>query len=183
MKKLLLGILFAAFILGCPGVVAAQPEPTRQVELYLKPGVDFRQFRSIAKDLSLSIQPATFWSVENADPFLRQRIREIAGRSIKKQGFDVVDATVADLTVKIIITQWGRFQNSKDLNLLEYLDMEVRAYSGVTGDLLMKTTGSYSRVDPLENSADKINEAFESIMDEALASMRVKPVTPAAGKQ
>ena len=153
------------------------------MEVFLKPGIDFRQFKSVGKDVSVSIQPAYFWSVEKSDSFLRQRIREIVGKSVKKQGFAIVEIADADLNLKVIITQWGRFQNSQFLNLMEYLNLEVRAYSGVTGDMLMRATGSYSRVDPLENSAEKLNEAFESIMDEILTSMRVKPETPAAVTQ
>ena len=179
MKKLLQMFILAAFLLNCPEMALAQPEPLKQVEIYLMPGVDVSRFQTVGKDPSVSIQPAHSWSVDKDDPFLRRRIREILLNSLTRQGFVLVDTADANLTVKVTITQWGRFRNSNDQNLMEYLDLEFRAYDGTNAEMILRAKGKYSRVDPLEETAVKVNEAFASILDEILASLRAKPESSA----
>ena len=178
MKMFLKVFILAAVLLTVPGMVCAQPEPTREVDIFLKPGVDVGQFKTVGKEPSVSISPTYSWSVEKSDPFLRQRIREILENSLKKQGFVLVDPVEADLKVKVTISQWGRFRNTSDINLMEYLDLEFRAYAVASGDLILRATGKYSRVDPIEDSTVKLGEAYASILDEILASLRAKPVLP-----
>ncbi len=178
MKIFLKVFLLAALLLTFPGMASAQPEPTIETDVFLKPGVDVSQFKTVGKDPSVSINPTYSWSVEKADPFLKQRIREILESSIKKQGFVFVDPVDADLRIKLMISQWGRFRNTNDINLMEYLDFEVRAYAVASGELILRATGKYSRVDPLEDSTVKINEACASLLEKILSSLRVKQEVP-----
>lgn len=178
MKEFLKVFLLAALLLTFSGIVSAQLAPTRETDVYLKPGVDVSQFRTVGKESPVSINPAYSWSVEKADPFLKQRIREILESSMKKQGFILVDPVDADLKIKVTISQWGRFRNTSDINLMEYLDLEVRAYAVASGELILRATGKYSRVDPLEDSTVRINEACASLLDEILSSLRAKKEVP-----
>ena len=177
--------MLAIFLLASAEMTAsAQPEPTKLVEVFLKPGIDAKQFKTMGDNPSVSIDPTASWSIDSSDPFLKLRIREVLVNSMKRQGFVLVDSSDADLKLKVKVTQWGRLRSSQDLNLMEYLDLEAKVIAVVSGDLILKATGKYSRIDPLENTPDKLNEACGSIMDEILASLRGKPEKPSeAAKQ
>ena len=73
----------------------AEPEPVRLVEMVKKPGVDFRQFKSVGTEVSVSLQPASSGSIERSDPFLRQRIQTLALAAAKTQGCITVDNAYA----------------------------------------------------------------------------------------
>ena len=150
--------------------VYAQPEPVRLVEMVKKPGIDFRQFKSVGMEVSVSLQPANSWSIERSDPFLRQRIQTLAVAAAKKQGWIPVDNADADLKLKLKIIEWGRLRNSNDQNLMEYVQFELRAESAQDG-VVMRGTAKYSRVDPTEPDLSKVHEAFESLLEEFLAAL------------
>ena len=148
----------------------AVPEPVRQVEVARKPGVDFRQFKSVGTEVSVSLQPANSWSIERSDPFLRQRIQTLALAAAKKQGWIPVDNADADLKLKLKIFEWGRLRNSNDQNLMEYVQFELRAESAQDG-LVMRGIAKYNRVDPTEPDLSKLHEAFGSLLEELLAAL------------
>ena len=176
MNRVLKTLVLAILMLSCAGMTAwAEPEPSRLVEVFLKPGVDFKQFKTMAASPSVSFKPDVSWSIDKDDPFYKLRIQSILEKSIKRQGFILADAVDADLKLKLSVRRWGRLRSTHDLNLMEYLDVEAKVYAVASGDMLMRATGKYERVDPLENTPDKMNAAFESRMDEILGSLRPKP--------
>ncbi len=164
-------ILCLAVLLSFGAVtVHAEPEPVRLVEMVKKPGVDFRQFKSVGTDVSVSLQPANSWSIERSDPFLRQRIQNLVLAAAKKQGWIPVDNADADLKLKLKIFEWGRLRDSHDQNLMEYVRFELRAESAQEG-LVMRGTAKYNRVDPMEPDLSKVHEAFGSLLEEFLAAL------------
>ena len=175
MEKLFRVCILAVLFACCPEMSAmGQPEPTKLVEVFLKPGVDFKQFKSMGEKPSVSIKPAVSWSVDTADPFLESRIQETLQKSMKSQGFVLVDAVDADLRLNVKVTQWGRLKSNQDLNLMEYLDFEAKVYAVASGEMILRATGKYSRIDPLEHTQDMMKESFESMMNEILSSLRGK---------
>ena len=175
MDKLLRVCLLAVFFACCPGINAmGQPEPTKLIEVFPKPGVDFKQFKSMGEKPSVSIQPAVSWSIDTTDPFLVSRIQESLQKSMKSQGFVLMDAVDADLRLNLKVTQWGRLKSNQDLNLMEYLDFEAKVYAVASGEMIMRATGKYSRIDPLEHTRDIMHESFESMMNEILSALRGK---------
>ena len=148
----------------------AEPEPVRLVEMVKKPGVDFRQFKSVGTEVSVSLQPANSWSIERGDPFLRQRIQTLALTAAKKQGWIPVDNADADIKLKLKILEWGRLRDSHDQNLMEYVQFELRAESAQDG-LVMRGTAKYNRVDPTEPDLSKVHETFGSLLEEFLAAL------------
>lgn len=176
MDKLLKVCILAVLFVCCPGMSAmGQPEPAKLVEVFLKPGVDFKQFKSMGEKPSVSIKPAVSWSIDSTDPFLASRIQEILQKSMKNQGFVLVDTVDADLRLNVKVTQWGRLRSNQDLNLMEYLDFEAKVFAAASGEMILRATGKYSRIDPLEHTQDMMNESFESMMNEILSSLRGKP--------
>lgn len=167
-------ILLLAFMLAVAftGTVMASPEPTRLVEVFRKPGVNFTQFKSVGEEVSISIRPAGASYFDNSDPFLRRRIAEMTLLAAKQQGWVAIDNPSADVRLSVRVTEWGRFRNNKDQNLMEFLAIEVKAYSREPNELVLQATGRYSRVDPEEESMDKMNSAFVSILAEILAKQK-----------
>ena len=170
MKRWCSALCLAALLLFGAVPVQAQPEPVRLVEMVKKPGVDFRQFKSVGTEVSVSLQPANSWSIERGDPFLRQRIQTLALTAAKKQGWIPVDNADADLKLKLKIFEWGRLRNSNDQNLMEYVQFELRVESAQEG-LVMRGTAKYNRVDPTEPDLSKVHEAFGSLLEEFLAAL------------
>ena len=78
------------------------------------------------------------------------------------------------MKLKLTVKQWGRLRSSGDLNLMEYVTVEARVYAVASGELVLRATGKYNRIDPLDNTPDKMNEGFASLMNEMLAPLRPK---------
>lgn len=176
MKKYLILLALATLLVNAAeALVLAAPEPTKIVEVFLRPGIDLSQYKTMGTDPAVSIKPMMSWSVDSGDPFFRMRIKEGLENSMKRQGFLLAGPTDADLKLKVTIRQWGRLRNSQDLNLMEFVELEAKVYAAGSGELILRATGKYSRVDPLENTPDKMNEALGSLMDEILSSLRPKP--------
>lgn len=166
-------ILFAVMATGLfTGDALASPEPTRLVEVFRKPGVIFTQFKSVGEDVAISIRPAGEAYFDNSDPFLRQRIGEMILLAAKQQGWVAVDNPSADVSLSVRVTEWGRFRNNSDQNLMEFLAVEVKAYSREQSDMVLRASGRYSRVDPVEESMEKMNSAFLSIMSEIMSKLK-----------
>ena len=173
MKRWCSALCLATLLLFGAVPVYAQPEPVRMVEMVKKPGVDFRQFKSLGTEVSVSLQPANSWSIEQNDPFLRQRIQTLTLAAAKKQGWVPVDNVDADLKLKLKIFEWGRLRNSQDQNLMEYVQFELRAESAQEG-LVLRGTAKYNRVDPTESDLSKVHEAFGSLLEEFFAALHGK---------
>ncbi len=107
----------------------AATKPTRLLEVFRKPGVNFSQFKSIGDEIIVSIRPVGASFFDNSDPFLRQRIKEMTIQAAKRQGWAPTDNSSADVRLSVKITEWGRFRNNYDQNLMEFLAIEVKAYS------------------------------------------------------
>ena len=172
MKKWLSVACMAGFLFAWAGTAWAQPEPIRQVEVFRKPGIDFRLFKFIGDEISVNIQPAATWSIDKSDPFLKARIQELSLKAAKQEGWVPISTVDADVKVAIRVYEWGRLQNSHDQNLMEFLTIEVNAYSVSSGAMIFRASGKYSRVDPLETTTDKVNEAYVSILAEILTALR-----------
>lgn len=170
MKRWCSALCLATLLLFGAVTAYAEPEPVRLVEMVKKPGIDFRQFKSVGTEVSVSLQPANSWSIERSDPFLRQRIQTLALAAAKKQGWIPVDNADADLKLKLKIFEWGRLRNSQDQNLMEYVQFELRAESAQEG-LVMRGTAKYNRVDPTEPDLSKVHEAFGSLLEEIFAAL------------
>ncbi len=158
----------------CTGTVLAAPEPTRLVEVFRKPGVNYTVFKSIGNEVGISIRPAGDSFYDPSDPFLRQRLAELALVAAKNQGWVAIDNPSADVRISVKLSEWGRFRNKQDQNLMEFFALEFRAYSVVSGEMILRATARYSRVDPVEGSMEKMNEAFVSVLEEILAPLKAK---------
>ena len=55
---------------------------------------------------------------------------------------------------------------------MEFFALECRAYSVASGEMIMRATARYSRVDPVEGSMEKMHEAFVSVMEEILLALK-----------
>ena len=161
---LVAGLLFVA------GIAYAQPAPVHQVEMFRKPGIDFRQFKSVGMDVEVSLAPTADWAMDRSDPFLKQRIQELVLKAAKKQGWIAAENEFADVKLSVKILEWGRLRNSKDANLMEFAAFEVKAHSPAAG-MVFRGAGKYSRVDPVEQDLSKVNEAFLSMMEELMAAL------------
>ena len=159
------GLLFVA------GIAYAQPAPVHQVEMFRKPGIDFRQLKSVGMDVEVSLAPTADWAMDRSDPFLKQRIQELVLKAAKKQGWIAAENEFADVKLSVKILEWGRLRNSKDANLMEFATFEVKAHSSAAEGLVFRGAGKYSRVDPAEQDLSKVNEAFLSIMEELMAAL------------
>ena len=173
MKKWCSMLCVAGLLLLGMRMAYAQPEPVRQVEMARKPGVDFRQFKSVGMDVSVSFRPTSDWAIDKSDPFLEQRIQDLTLKAAKNQGWVPIDNVDADVKLSVKVLEWGRLRNTNDQNLMEYVTLEFRAYSASAEGLILRGTGKYSRVDPVEPDLTKVNEAFVSIMEEFLAALHV----------
>lgn len=171
MKKWCSAFCLVIFLLMGMGLAYAQPEPIYQVEMNRKPGIDFRRFKSVGNEISVSFHPNSDWAVEKSDPFLKQRIQAISLRVVKNKGWVAVENMDADLRLSVKILEWGRLRNTQDQNLMEYLKFELSGYSATDEGLVFRGTGQYSRVDPTEQNLGKVNEAYRSILEELLASL------------
>lgn len=172
MKKIITGIMLLLLLSVSAGTAWAAPLPNRTVELYRKPGVNFTQLKSLGEEISVSVRPAGEAYFDSSDPFLRQRVRVLSLEAAKKQGWVAIDNSSADVAVKIRITEWGRFRNRHDQNLLEFFALEVRAMSRTDGELILRANARYSRVDPMEESMEKLHEALQSVMQEIFAALK-----------
>ena len=170
MKKWCRSLLVAGLLLVA-GIAYAQPAPVHQVEMFRKPGIDFRQLKSVGMDVEVSLAPTADWAMERSDPFLKQRIQELVLKAAKKQGWIAAENEFADVKLSVKILEWGRLRNSKDANLMEFATFEVKAHSSAAEGLVFRGAGKYSRVDPAEQDLSKVNEAFLSIMEELMAAL------------
>jgi len=173
MKKWGSTFLAAIVLMLCTGLVYAAPEPVRQVEMIRKPGIDFRQFKSVGNEISVSIQPTSSWAIDKTDPFLRQRIQDLTLKAAKNQGWVPIENVDADVKLAVKILEWGRLRNTQDQNLMEYVTLEFKAYSATAEGEILRGTGKYSRVDPVESGLEKVNEAYVSILEEFLAALHL----------
>ena len=57
MKKIWAGLLTALFLTMCASAAMAAPEPTKLVEVFLKPCLNYSGFKSIGNEVSISIRP------------------------------------------------------------------------------------------------------------------------------
>ena len=168
-------VMLLAVLLSCAGMtVWAEPAPTKLVEVFPKPGVDFAAFKSMGTNPAVNIKPSSSWDIDQDDPFFKLRIQSILERLMQQQGFILVETADADLKLKLTVKQWGRLRSSGDLNLMEYVTVEARVYAVASGELVLRATGKYNRIDPLDNTPDKMNEGFASLMNEMLAPLRPK---------
>ncbi len=174
MKKMWAGILTALFLTVCTGTALAAPEPTRLVEVFRKPGINYGGFKSIGNEVSISIRPVGDSFYDPSDPFLRQRLGEMSLVAAKNQGWVAIDNPSADVRISVKLTEWGRFRNKQDQNLMEFFALEFRAYSVASAEMILRATARYNRVDPVEGSMEKMNGAFVSVMEEILASLKAK---------
>ena len=172
MKKIWAGLLTALFLTMCASAAMAAPEPTKLVEVFRKPGVNYSGFKSIGNEVSISIRPVGDSFYDPSDPFLRQRLSEMTLLAAKNQGWVPIDNTSADVRVSVKLTEWGRFRNKQDQNLMEFFALECRAYSVSSGEMILRATARYSRVDPVEGSMEKMNAAFVSAMEEILLALK-----------
>ena len=174
MKKIGTGLLTALFLMVCTSAAMAAPEPTKLVEVFHKPGVNYSGFKSIGNEVSISIRPVGDSFYDPSDPFLRQRLSEMTLLAAKNQGWVAIENSSADVRVSVKLTEWGRFRNKQDQNLMEFFALEVRAHSSASGEMVLRATARYSRVDPVEGSMEKMNAAFVAVMEEILASLKAK---------
>ena len=172
MKKTRLLMFVVLFLVLSAGSVLASPEPVQLVETFRKPGVNYSQYKSVGEDVSISIQPKGASYYDNSDPFLRQRLKSLAIQAAKKQGWVPLENHYADVRLAIKVTEWGRFRNSHDQNLMEFIAIEVKAYSIETSELVLRGTGRYSRVDPDDESMEKAGEAFVEIMSSIMDALK-----------
>ena len=172
MKKVWLLVCAVLLYVLVSGNVLAAPEPVQLVETFRKPGVNYSQYKSVGEDVSISIQPKGASYYDNSDPFLRQRLKSLTIQAAKKQGWVPMENHHADVRLAIKVTEWGRFRNSHDQNLMEFIAVEAKAYSIETGELVMRSTGRYSRVDPDDESMEKAHEAFVDIMSSIMEALK-----------
>ena len=172
MKKIWAGLLTALFLMVCTSAAMAAPEPTKLVEVFHKPGVNYSGFKSIGNEVSISIRPVGDSFYDPSDPFLRQRLSEMTLLAAKNQGWVPIDNTSADVRVSVKLTEWGRFRNKQDQNLMEFFALEVRAHSSASGEMVLRATARYNRVDPVEGSMEKMNAAFVAVMEEILLALK-----------
>lgn len=172
MKKIWAGLLTALFLMVCTSAAMAAPEPTKLVEVFRKPGVNYNGFKSIGNEVSISIRPVGDSFYDPSDPFLRQRLKEMTLLAAKNQGWVPIDNTSADVRVSVKLTEWGRFRNKQDQSLMEFFALEVRAHSSATGEMVLRATARYNLVDPVEGSMEKMNAAFVAAMEEILLALK-----------
>ena len=164
-------VLLVAGLLLVAGMAYAQPAPVHQVEMFRKPGIDFRQFKSVGMDIEVSLAPTADWAMDRSDPFLKQRIQEMVLKAAKKQGWIAAENEYADVKLSVKILEWGRLRNRQEANLMEFVSFELKAHSPAAAGLVFRGAGRYSRVDPVEQDLSKVNEAFLSIMEELMAAL------------
>ena len=138
MKKIWAGLLTALFFMVCASAAMAAPEPTKLVEVFRKPGVNYSGFKSIGNEVSISIRPVGDSFYDPSDPFLRQRLSEMTLLAAKNQGWVPIDNTSANVRVSVKLTEWGRFRNKQDQSLMEFFALEVRAHSSATGEMVLR---------------------------------------------
>lgn len=172
MRKWWGAFCLAAVLLAGTGLVCAQSEPVRQVEMIRKPGIDFRQYKSVGMDVSVSFQPSSSWAIEKGDPFLEQRIQELSLTAAKNQGWVPIDNVSADVKLSVKILEWGRLRNAQDPNLMEYATFELKVYSSTAEGPVFRGTGKYRRAAPPESGMEKVNDVYVSMMEELLAALR-----------
>lgn len=172
MKKIVAGLMTILLLMLCASAVLAAPEPTKLVEVFRKPGVNYGGFKSIGSEVPISIRPVGDSFYDRSDPFLRQRLAELSLAAAKNQGWVASDNSSADVRISVKLTEWGRFNNKQDQNLMEFFALECRAYSVASGELILRATARYSRVDPVEGSVEKMNAAFLATMEEILLALK-----------
>jgi hypothetical protein len=172
MKKIWAGLLTALYLTVCASAAMAAPEPTKLVEVFRKPDVNYSGFKSFGNEVSISIRPVGDSFYDPSDPFLRQRLAEMTLLAAKSQGWVPMDNISADVRVSVKLTEWGRFRNKQDQNLMEFFALEVRAYSSASGEMILRATARYSRVDPVEGSMEKMNAAYTAAMEEILLALK-----------
>ena len=142
------------------------------MEVFRKPGVSYSGFKSIGNEVSISISPVGDSFYDRSDPFLRQRLAALSLVAAKNQGWVAIENTGADVRISVKLTEWGRFRNKQDQNLMEFFALECRAYSVASGETILRATARYSRIDPVEGSMEKMNAAFVSVMEEILLALK-----------
>ena len=172
MKKIAAGLMTILLLVFCASAALAAPEPNKLVEVFRKPGVSYSGFKSIGNEVSISIRPVGDSFYDPSDPFLRQRLSEMTLLAAKNQGWVPIDNISADVRVSVKLTEWGRFRNKQDQNLMEFFALEVRAHSSASGEMVLRATARYNRVDPVEGSMEKMNAAFVAVMEEILLALK-----------
>ena len=171
MKKFWCALFVVGILLLGAVPVFAQPDPVYQVEMVRKPGIDFRQFKSVGSDVSISLDPNSDWAIDKKDSFLEQRIQTLSLKAAKKQGWIPTENTYADLKLSVKVLEWGRLRNSADQNLMEFVNFELKVYSSASEGPIFRASGRYSRVDPEENDLAKVADAYSSILEDMLAAL------------
>jgi len=172
MKKPAILLFTTLLMLVFAGIALAAPEPTRLIEVFRKPGVNFRPFKSVGNEISVNIRPEGESFFDASDPFLRERIAEMTLNAAKQQGWVLTENSNADIRLAVKIAEWGRFRNKHDQNLMEFFTIEVNAHSRESDGLILRARGRYSRVDPVEESTNQMHIEFLSIMAEILRALQ-----------
>lgn len=173
MKRTWLLLLVIFVLWAGTGSAWAAEDPVRSVEVFRKPGFDFRPLKLMAPSIGIDFKPISTWSVEKGDPYLKDRIRDMVKASLKSKGFAfAVDELQADASVKVRVFEWGRFRNTDNQNLIEYVDMEVRMYEVSSGELILRGTARYRlRNNQQDPTMSSLNEAAASMLDEIFYSL------------
>lgn len=172
MKKYWIAGAVAAILVLSLGIACAQPEPDLRTEISRKPGVDFRQFKSVGNEIAIVLRPTADWAIDKSEPFLQSRIRDLTFKSARMNGWVPVNNEDADLKLTVKIWEWGRIKDSKDPNLMEFLHFELSAVSPRHEGLVFRAKGKYSRIDPVQGDLARIPEVFRSLMDDFLYALR-----------
>jgi hypothetical protein len=171
MKKWWRAFCLTAILLMGTGLAYAQPEPVRHVEVIRKPGVDFRQFKSVGTDVAVSLAPTSSWAIDKRDSFLEQRIQELSLTAAKKQGWVPIDNVSADVKLSLKILEWGRLRTTQNENLAEFVTFELKVYAASAEGPVFRGTGQYSRMAPPEPGLEKMSEAYVSMLEELFAAL------------
>lgn len=173
MKKIWSALFVVGFLLMSMGMVYAQPEPVRLVEMVRKPGINFRQYKSIGSEISVSVKPNSDWAIDKRDTFLEQRVQGLTMKAARNQGWLPADNEFGDVRISVKILEWGRLRNTEDQNLMEFVTFELKAYSNTSEGpvLVFRGNGKYRRVDPVETGLEKVADVYGSMMEELMAAL------------
>jgi hypothetical protein len=174
-RRIVLSFLLICVFVALPVSAWALDEPARSVEVFRKPGFDFRVLKTFGEGIDIQFAPVKSWSVEKSDPFLKDRIRDMVRQSLKRQGyFFVPEGTVSDATVKVKIFEWGRFRNTDNQNLIEYIDMDVRVFDEAEGTMVLRGTARYRLLNSTDRSMNGLHAMAVSMFDEIFGALTTR---------
>ena len=175
MRRIVFSLLLIFVFSVLPVTAWASEEPVRSVEVFRKPGFDFRSLKTFGDNVSIQFAPVKAWSVEKSDPFLMERIRDMVKASLKGQGYFIAaEGTAPDATVKVKISEWGRFRNTDNQSLIEYVEMDVRVYDELNGAVVLRGTAHYRQYNPKDQSMAGLNAVAASMLDEIFSALTTR---------